>query len=134
MHTFIKSLLNGQSVEWKTLGEVCDIKKGKQLNKTELKEQGLYPAYNGGKSHSGYTDNYNVEANTVIISQGGASAGFVNFIETRFWANAHCYYILPNDTVINRYLFHFLKVMKIILWKVSTVLAFLLCRKVNSED
>lgn len=109
MHTFIKNLLNGQSVEWKTLGEVCDIKKGKQLNKTELKEQGLYPAYNGGKSHSGYTDNYNVEANTVIISQGGASAGFVNFIETRFWANAHCYYILPNDTVINRYLFHFLK-------------------------
>lgn len=109
MHTFIKNLLNGQSVEWKTLGEVCDIKKGKQLNKTELKEQGLYPAYNGGKSHSGYTDNYNAEANTIIVSQGGASAGFVNFVETPFWANAHCYYILTKPNTLNRYLYHFLK-------------------------
>ena len=105
----ILQLIQNCQVEWKTLGEVAEIKKGKQLNKTELKEEGLYPAYNGGKSHSGYTDNYNVEANTIIVSQGGASDGFVNFIETPFWANAHCYYILPSFTVINRYLYHFLK-------------------------
>lgn len=97
-------------VEWKELGEVCEVNKGKQLNKTLLTADGEYPAYNGGKTYSGRTDSYNVEANTIIISQGGASAGFVNFVESRFWANAHCYYLLPDMAVVdNRYLYHFLK-------------------------
>ena len=97
-------------VEWKELGEVCSVKKGKQLNKNLLTEDGLYPAYNGGQTYSGRTNNYNVEANTIIVSQGGASAGFVNFVDTKFWANAHCYYILPDETrVNNRFVYHFVK-------------------------
>ena len=98
------------SVEWKELGEVCSIKKGKQLNKNLLIEDGLYPAYNGGQTYSGRTNDYNVEANTIIVSQGGASAVFVNFVDTKFWANAHCYYILPDETrVNNRFVYHFVK-------------------------
>lgn len=97
-------------VEWKELGEVCDVNKGKQLNKTLLTDNGRYPAYNGGKTYSGRTSDYNVEEKTIIISQGGASAGFVNFVTTKFWANAHCYYLLPDlELVDNRYLYHFLK-------------------------
>ena len=97
-------------VEWKELGEVCVVNKGKQLNKTLLTDDGRYPAYNGGKTYSGRTSDYNVEENTIIISQGGASAGFVNFVTTKFWANAHCYYLLPDLKLVdNRYLYHFLK-------------------------
>lgn len=97
-------------VEWKKLGEICEIKKGKQLNKELLTEFGKYPAYNGGKTFSGRTDEYNVDSNTIIISQGGASAGYVNFVEEPFWANAHCYYIIPNESKsLNRYLYHFIK-------------------------
>ena len=48
------------SVEWKELGEVCSVKKGKQLNKNLLIEDGLYPAYNGGQTYSGRTNDYNV--------------------------------------------------------------------------
>ena len=29
-----------------------------------------YPAYNGGQTYSGRTNDYNVEANTIIVSQG----------------------------------------------------------------
>ena len=97
-------------VEWKELGEVCSVKKGKQLNKNLLTEDGLYPAYNGGQTYSGRTNDYNVEANTIIVSQGGASAGFVNFVDTKFWANAHCYYILPDETQVNnRFVYHIVK-------------------------
>ena len=97
-------------IEWKELGEVCSVNKGKQLNKNLLTDDGLYPAYNGGQTYSGRTNDYNVEANTIIVSQGGASAGFVNFVETKFWANAHCYYILPDETQVNnRFVYHFLK-------------------------
>ena len=97
-------------VEWKELGEVCDVNKGKQLNKELLTNDGKYPAYNGGKTYSGRTNDYNVEANTIIVSQGGASAGFVNFVTSKFQANAHCYYLLPDlEKVDNRFLYHFVK-------------------------
>ena len=111
-HTFpfIERLLDGAEVEWKPLGEVVLLEKGKQLNKQALSDKGAYPAYNGGVSFSGFTDLCNYSANKIIISQGGASAGFVNFVTTDFYANAHCYVVLPDETqVVNRYVFHFLK-------------------------
>ncbi|WP_035907639.1 MULTISPECIES: restriction endonuclease subunit S [unclassified Lebetimonas] len=105
-----KLLTFGDEVEWKKLGEVIKIEKGKQINKSQLAKTGKYPAYNGGITYSGFTDKYNYSENTIIISQGGASAGFVNFVTTKFWANAHCYVILPKkDIVENRFIFHFLK-------------------------
>ena len=107
---FIEQLLNGENVEWKKLGEVITIEKGKQLNKSLLTESGEYPAYNGGVTFSGFTDKYNYSENKIIISQGGASAGFVNFITTKFYANAHCYVVLPNiSKVDNKYVYHLLK-------------------------
>ena len=107
---YIARLLQGAEVVWKPLGEVVRLEKGKQLNKTALLEEGTYPAYNGGVSFSGFTNTYNYEENTIIISQGGASAGFVNFVTTKFYANAHCYVILPNTELVeNRFVYHFLK-------------------------
>ena len=107
---YIVRLLQGAEVVWKPLGEVVRLEKGKQLNKTALLEEGAYPAYNGGVSFSGFTNTYNYEENTIIISQGGASAGFVNFVTTKFYANAHCYVILPNTELVeNRFVYHFLK-------------------------
>lgn len=107
--TNILELLKNEKVEWKKLGEVVKILKGKQLNKTELLEEGEFPAYNGGKTYSGWTNKYNVDENTIIISQGGASAGYVNYVECKFWANAHCYYVDKNNEVDNRYIYHILK-------------------------
>ena len=107
---YIARLLQGAEIVWKPLGEVVRLEKGKQLNKTALLEEGTYPAYNGGVSFSGFTNTYNYEENTIIISQGGASAGFVNFVTTKFYANAHCYVILPNTELVeNRFVYHFLK-------------------------
>jgi len=97
-------------VEFRALGKVVKLEKGRQLNKELLSENGLYPAYNGGISYSGFTDNYNYSENTIIISQGGASAGFVNFVTSKFYANAHCYIVLPKIEIVeNRYIYHFLK-------------------------
>jgi len=99
-----------EGVEFKELGDVVKLEKGKQLNKELLSEAGEYPAYNGGISYSGFTNSYNYNEHTIIISQGGASAGFVNFITKKFYANAHCYVVLPNQKLAeNRFVFHFLK-------------------------
>ncbi|MCL1953211.1 MAG: restriction endonuclease subunit S, partial [Firmicutes bacterium] len=97
-------------VEYVPLGSVIKLEKGKQLNKENLSNDGKYPAYNGGVSYSGFIDDYNYNENTTIVSQGGASAGFVNFVTTKFWANAHCFVVLPNvEMVNNKYVYYFLK-------------------------
>ena len=107
---FMDKLLDGVDVGWKALGDVIKLEKGRQLNKKFLSEHGLYPAYNGGVSHSGFTDTFNYTENTTIVSQGGASAGFVNFVTSKFYANAHCYVVIPNSEVVeNRYVYHLLK-------------------------
>ena len=102
-------------VEWKALGEVCDIHKGVQFNKTDMKEVGTYPVINGGINPSGYAEVFNEDKNTITISQGGASAGYVNFLKNKFWLGAHCYAVIPYDTVLNKYLYHFIKMNEITL-------------------
>lgn len=96
-------------VEWKKLGEICSFHTGRQLNRSDMIEKGIYPVVNGGRDISGYTDSYNEKEDQITISQGGESAGFVSWISTKFWAGAHCYVIEKNDSIIPRYLFHILK-------------------------
>jgi type I restriction enzyme S subunit len=74
----------------KKLGDICEIRKGEQLNRSTLNDNEYYPVYNGGISASGYTSDWNQIENTIIISEGGNSCGFVNFIKTKFWQGGHC--------------------------------------------
>ena len=104
-----KTLL-GESDQYRYLDDLCEIKKGVQVNKEELSEKGLYYVMNGGITPSGYYDLYNTEANTISISEGGNSCGYVQYNYTPFWSGGHCY-TLENisDVVDDRYLFHYLK-------------------------
>lgn len=92
------------------LGEIAKIKKGSQRNRDGLDDFGAYPAMNGGVGPSGYTDEWNTEANTVTISEGGNSCGFVNYVTQRFWCGGHCYALTNiRSGTEAEYLFHFLK-------------------------
>ena len=97
-------------VEYKKLFDIANILKGQQLNKEKFIKDGQYPVYNGGQNNSGFYNKYNQEENSIILNQGG-SAGLVSFIETKFWASAHCFVIKPiNENFINnKFLFYILK-------------------------
>lgn len=88
-----RTRLKGFSNKWGNykLQELAKIHKGKQLNSTELTATGEYPCLNGGITPSGYTHNWNSEKNTISISEGGNSCGYVNWNPKRFWAGGHCY-------------------------------------------
>ncbi len=94
-----------------TLKEICAIEKGMQKNRDSLSANGAYPVVNGGVSPSGYTDTWNTDANTVTISEGGNSCGFVSFMETPFWCGGHCYALknLDAKSMDPRFLFFYLK-------------------------
>lgn len=109
---YFKDSLGKRYSEWQQirLHEICDIEKGEQLNKTEMVESGQFPVLNGGISFSGFTSEWNSEGNTIAISEGGNSCGYVSLIPTRFWAGGHCYTLKnlhPNIAI--QYLFQFLK-------------------------
>lgn len=109
-------LIKTSKVKWVEPKDIAKIKKGIQLNKKDIKEKGLYPVINGGINPSGYVDFFNEEKNTITISQGGASAGFVNFMNSNFYLNAHAYAIKPDENLIlNRFMFHYLKFKEIYL-------------------
>lgn len=95
-------------VEYKTLGEVCKIEKGEQLNKEVLLKEGQFPVINGGINPSGFWNDYNYEKNLITISQGGASAGYVNYVTTNFWAGAHCYVLTTPKEYINYKLLYYI--------------------------
>ena len=107
-----KKRLPGFSDEWKEvkLGEICEIKKGSQINKIELSSNLGFPVINGGIEPSGYHDDWNVAENTITISEGGNSCGFINFIKEKFWSGGHCYTLQNLKININKiFLFYFLK-------------------------
>lgn len=97
-------------VEYSSLGKYIDIYTGIQFNKRDMSEVGTYPVLNGGINPSGFTEKFNEQENTITISQGGASAGYVNWMKCKFWAGAHCFIVKPNINILNkRYLYFLLK-------------------------
>lgn len=92
------------------LGDYINIYTGDQFNKRDMSTSGSYPVVNGGINPSGFIESYNEPRDTISISQGGASAGYVAWQDTPFWAGAHCYVIRPDSKlIINRFLYFFLK-------------------------
>lgn len=105
------SLINGMKVcEELRIGQICTVTKGKQLNVAHMKADGVYYALNGGIKPSGRTDNWNSEAETITISEGGNSCGYVNYNTERFWLGGHCYSLLNIKKNVNTlFLYFYLK-------------------------
>lgn len=82
-------------VEFRKLGEVCEITIGEFVHKNKQTENGIYPVYNGGKDNTGFYEEYNNVGNKVIISARGANAGYINKVLTNYWAGNSCYSLSP---------------------------------------
>ena len=92
------------------LKDVVSVVKGKQVNGDALLEEGKFYVMNGGTEPSGYLDEYNTPANTISISEGGNSCGYVQYNTEPFWSGGHCYSLIHKEKDINyQYLYHFLK-------------------------
>jgi len=105
-----KVRLQGFKEKWKQMmvQEVAAVSKGVQLNRVDMIASG-YPVFNGGTIESGFTNKWNTEKNTTIISEGGNSCGFVNYITTKFWAGGHCYIVSPKESIDKIFLYQLLK-------------------------
>ena len=96
--------------KYQALSSICKIQKGQQVNGEELSEFGEYYVMNGGIEPSGYYDKYNTMPNTISISEGGNSCGYIQFNTVPFWSGGHCYTLQGISTEYNtHFVYHYLK-------------------------
>ena len=90
----IDQLINqlcSNDIKYKTVGDLCrSLPKG-TLSKKELTTDGSYPGMNSGRSFYGRFNSFNNEAGAITIASRGEYAGYVNYINERFWAGGLCY-------------------------------------------
>ena len=106
-----QKLFSNMQGEECSLSELAEIIKGQQINGSELSNSGKYYVMNGGIVPSGFYDSYNTEADTISISEGGNSCGYVQYNSSEFWSGGHCYTLRIKSTapILTQFLFHFLK-------------------------
>jgi len=90
------------------LKDITKFSKGTQINGKNLIDDGAYSYLNGGINPSGKWNEFNVAENTVTISEGGNSSGYVNYMNKAFWCGAHCYYLYDGPKN-SKYLYYALK-------------------------
>ena len=93
--------------EEKMLGEVCDFKSYTPLRKKDI-VAGNYPVIGGGKKPSGYHNNFNREANTILCSGTGSYAGYISKYCLKIWASEAFSIHSKNNSMNEEYIYYIL--------------------------
>ena len=104
----LEQLLEGVEVEWKTLGELTNVLRGRRLTREQLSSDKKFPVFHGGLEPLGYYEQKNRPANSVMIINVGASAGTVGYSDVDFWSSDGCYSIEHSEKLSNKFLYYFL--------------------------
>ena len=114
--TILEKLLNGAEVEWKTLGEVCNLKRGRVISKQYLAERsGRYPVYSSQTANQGKIgtlDTYDFDGEFINWTTDGANAGTVFYRNGKFsLTNVSGLINVINNSILNcKYLFYWLTI------------------------
>ncbi|MBW0601910.1 restriction endonuclease subunit S [Mycoplasma anatis] len=90
----IWDLIKNEKVEWKTIGEVCDIKRGTKITKKIMEEnKGEYPVYSSQTTNNGEIGKLNYymfDGEYVTWTTDGCYAGTFYYRNEKFSATTHC--------------------------------------------
>ena len=112
MSAILNKLLRGQNVEWKTIGDLGILNRGKRLVRSQLGETGAYPVYQNSLTPLGYFDDKNTLPNTTFIIAAGA-AGEIGHSKSEFWAADDCYFFkVPREKLNDKFIYYFLLTQK----------------------
>ena len=88
------------------LGNLFRVRSGDGISIANLSAFGIYPVY-GGNGVNGYTSNYNVENETMVIGHVGEKCGNVKITQSRGWVSDNALIVTPKvkyDIEYMRYL------------------------------
>ena len=99
-------------VEYKKLGDVCKVLRGKRLTTRDLSENAKFPVFHGGIEPIGYYEKNNRVANSAMVINVGASAGTVGFSEKEFWSSDGCFCFTQSDLINQKFLYYYLQTIE----------------------
>ena len=98
---FLEKLLDGVEVEWKALGEVATLCRGRVMSKTYLVDNiGIYPVYSSQTADNGIIGNINTfdfDGEYLSWTTDGANAGTVFHRIGKFSITNVCGLIITRD-------------------------------------
>ena len=98
----IDELFKNEKVEWKKLGEVCNIKRGRVISKIYLEEhKGEFPVYSSQTKNNGEIgriSTYDFDGEFATWTTDGAYAGTVFYRNGKFSVTNICGLIEPKDS------------------------------------
>jgi type I restriction enzyme, S subunit len=99
-------MINNLTKNWqrKTLGEVCEIKSGKNQSKV-INPNGKYPIY-GSSGIFGYADEYICDENTTIIGRKGTINSPI-YVTTKFWNVDTAFGLCAKEDLNSKFLYYF---------------------------
>ena len=95
------------NVEYKRLGNIAIIERGKRLIRNDLSQETGYPVYQNALKPLGYYTDKNRNANSVFIIGAGA-AGEIGYSYVDYWAADDCFTFVCDDKLNQRYLYFLL--------------------------
>lgn len=105
-------------VEWKPLGECCNILDGKRKPITKgARQSGPYPYY-GANGIQDWVANYIFDGTYVLIGEDGSvitpnGTPVVNWAQGKIWVNNHAHIIAEKTGVLLRFLFYYIQIIDI---------------------
>lgn len=103
----IEKMLEGIDVEWKPLGDVAELKRGKTIT-AKTKIDGDIPVISGGQQPAYFNANFNREGETITVAGSGAYAGHIMYWNEPIYVS-DAFSVKPDLSILNtRYVFHFL--------------------------
>ena len=114
MSAILDKLLKGQKVEWKSLGQVSNLSRGRVMSKQYLTENiGDYPVYSSQTANNGQIgkiDSFDYDGEYVSWTTDGANAGTVFYRNGKFSITNVCGLIkIKNISELNyKFLFYWL--------------------------
>ena len=101
-------------VEFRKLGEVCEIYTGGEPPKDTIKGnvkdvEHPYPVWANGKDVYGYSSTYKIDKDATVISSIGANTGAIYFRRAYFTPTIRLKVLVPKDNnLISKYLYYYL--------------------------
>lgn len=97
---------DGVPVGWerRPVGEFIDIKGGKQLEKSRIANDGIFPVF-GGAGIMGYADHYNAEGFVIVVGRVGAYCGQFFSHQGKAWINNNASHIRQKSDTHSEWLF-----------------------------
>jgi hypothetical protein len=105
--SYLDKLLQGATVQWKTLGEVAELKRGTTIT-AKSKTDGNIPVISGGQKPAYYNGEFNRDGETITVAGSGAYAGFVMYWNEPIFVSDAFSIKADESKVLPRYIYHFL--------------------------